>query len=216
MINMKKHEMKKRTAVRKAGQVSGPSRLRALLGKGLVALMLATAIGVASLPQASAAGKKQLSEKAVKYLMSLTWAIMPDKIKDKSGKEVAIDKNKRELAEVPLDDARRVIMGARRSAHAQICKLPKLQKSNYRTILKLELDSKKWTRKQIVYLNQLHLFTVMWLTGNVSISADEGKKEKKEEKKKEQKCTPEQKAKVKAQIEKYLKDNPVAQKAAKK
>ncbi len=216
MINMKKHEMKKKTAVRKAGQASRHSPMRKLLGRGILALVLVAAIGVASLPEASAAAKKQLSEKAVKYLMSLTWAIMPDKIKDKSGKEVPIDKNKREVAEVPLDDARRVIMGARRSAHAQICKLPKLQKSNYRTILKLELDSKKWTRKQIVYLNQLHLFTVMWLTGNVSISADDGKKDKKEEKKKEQKCTPEQKAKVKAQIEKYLKENPVAQKAAKK
>ncbi len=95
-------------------------------------------------------------------------------------------------------------------------KLPKLQKKNYRTILKLELDSKKWTRKQIVYLNQLHLFTVMWLTGNVSISADEGKKDTKNEKKKAQKCSPEQKAKVKAQIEKYLKENPIPKKAAKK
>ncbi|MCF6197885.1 MAG: hypothetical protein L3J67_00560 [Hyphomicrobiaceae bacterium] len=213
---MKKHEMNNKTAGYLTGLMKRRSAGRQLLGKGLMALVLATAIGFAALPEASAAAKKQLSEKAVKYLMSLTWAIMPDKIKDKSGKEVPIDKNKRDAAEVPLDDARRVIMGARRSAHAQICKLPKLQKSNYRTILKLELDSKKWTRKQIVYLNQLHLFTVMWLTGNVSISADEGKKDKKEEKKKEQKCTPEQKAKVRAQIEKYLKENPVPQKAAKK
>ncbi len=169
------------------------------------------------LPQnGSAQEKKQLSEKAVKYLMSLTWAIMPDKIKGKGGKEVAIDKNKRSESQVPLGDARRVIMVARRSAHAQICKMPKLQKSNYRTMMKLEIIKKKWSRKQIVYLNQLHLFTVMWLTGNVSISADEGKKDAKDKKKKVQKCSPVQKAKVKAQIEKYLKENPIAKKAAKK
>ena len=216
MIIMKKNKMNNEAASDKAGSMRTRPAGRFLPGKGLVALMLATAIGFSAMPEASAAAKKQLSAKAVKYLMSLTWAIMPDKIKDKSGKEVPIDKNKREVAEVPLDDARRVIMGARRTAHAQICKLPKLQKSNYRTILKLELDSKKWTRKQMVYLNQLHLFTVMWLTGNVSISADDGKKDKKKDKKKKQKCTLEQKARVKAQIEKYLKEHPIPKKAAKK
>ena len=158
--------------------------------------------------------KKQLSEKAVKYLMSLTWAIMPDKIKGKGGKEVAIDKTKRSESQVPLDDARRVIMVARRSAHAQICKMPKLQKSNYRTMMKLEIIKKKWSRKQIVYLNQLHLFTVMWLTGNVTISEDDAKKD--EKKKKVQTCSPEQQVKVKAAIEKYLKENPLPEKTAKK
>ena len=167
------------------------------------------------LPQnGSAQEKKQLSEKAVKYLMSLTWAIMPDKIKGKGGKEVAIDKNKRSESQVPLGDARRVIMVARRSAHAQICKMPKLQKSNYRTMMKLEIIKKKWSRKQIVYLNQLHLFTVMWLTGNVTISEDDAKKD--EKKKKVQTCSPEQQVKVKAAIEKYLKENPLPEKTAKK
>ncbi len=170
----------------------------------------------ASLPQAAvgAEPKKQLSSKAVKYLMSLTWAIMPDKIKGKDGKEVPIDKTKRDEAQVPLDDARRVIMVARRSAHAQICKMPKLQKANYRTMMKLEMNTKKWSRKQIVYLNQLHLFTVMWLTGNVTISEDNAKKD--EKKKKVQICTPEQQVKVRAQIEKYLKANPLPEKMAKK
>ena len=169
----------------------------------------------ATLPQnAFAQEKKQLSGKAVKYLMSLTWAIMPDKIKGPNGKEIPIDKTKREVAQVPLDDARRVIMVARRSAHAQICKMPKLQKANYRTMMKLEMATKKWSRKQIVYLNQLHLFTVMWLTGNVTISEDSAKKD--EKKKKVQTCTPEQQVKVKAQIEKYLKANPLPEKTAKK
>ena len=146
--------------------------------------------------------------------MSLTWAIMPDKIKGKAGKEIPVDKNKRSESEVPLDDARRVIMVARRSAHAQICKMPKLQKANYRTMMKLEINAKKWSRKQIVYLNQLHLFTVMWLTGNVTISEDDGKKDEKK-KKKVQTCTPEEQVKVKAQIEKYLKANPLPEKTAK-
>ena len=176
-------------------------------------LVIAVTLSVMLVPNSAMAQKKQLSEKAVKYLMSLTWAIMPDKIKGKGGKEIPVDKNKREEAQVPLDDARRVIMVARRSAHAQICKMPKLQKANYRTMMKLEIKSKKWSRKQVVYLNQLHLFTVMWLTGNVTISEDDGKKD--EKKKKVQTCTPEQQVKVKAQIEKYLKANPLPEKAEK-
>ncbi len=172
---------------------------------------IALAIVMATvLPQDAKAAQKKLSDKAVKYLMSLTWAIMPDKIKGDNGKQITIDKNKREDAQVPLDDARRVIMVARRSAHAQICKLPKLQKANYRTMMKLEINNRKWSRKQIVYLNQLHLFTVMWLTGNVSISEDDNKKDTKDEKKrKAPTCTEEQRKKVKAQIEAYLKANPL-------
>ncbi len=185
-------------------------------GRVIAAFAMVLVVGVA-LPQKTIAAEKkqQLSDKAVKYLMSLTWAIMPDKIKGKGGKEIAVDKNKREEAQVPLDDARRVIMVARRSAHAQICKIPKLQKANYRTMMKLELNSKKWSRKQIVYLNQLHLFTVMWLTGNVTISEDSGKKDEKK-KKKVQTCSPEEKVKVTAQIEQYLAANPLPEKAADK
>ncbi len=177
---------------------------------GMVLVVNATLPGKA----VGAEPKKQLSAKAVKYLMSLTWAIMPDKIKGPKGVEIPIDKTKRDEAQVPLDDARRVIMVARRSAHAQICKMPKLQKANYRTMMQLEMKAKKWSRKQIVYLNQLHLFTVMWLTGNVTISEDSAKKDDK--KKKVQTCTPEQQVKVKAQIEKYLKANPLPKKTAKK
>jgi len=189
-------------------------RVARSLMRGAMALAVVVLFSAAYPQKGVAEEKKQLSEKAVKYLMSLTWAIMPDKIKGEGGKEVPIDKTKRAEAQVPLDDARRVIMVARRSAHAQICKMPKLQKSNYRTMMKLEINKKKWSRKQIVYLNQLHLFTVMWLTGNVTISEDDAKKEQK--KKKEQTCSPEQGAKVKAQIEKYLKENPLPEKTAKK
>ncbi len=202
-----------------ATKAAGSKRTFSILkrsGSLIAAFAVALTLNLTVSQGAGAAGKKQLSDKAVKYLMSLTWAIMPDKIKGDDGKQVSIDKNKRSEAEVPLDDARRVIMVARRSAHAQICKMPKLQKANYRTMMKLEINSKKWSRKQIVYLNQLHVFTVMWLTGNVSVSEDDPKKAGKDEKKKVPTCSSEQQLKVKAQIEKYLKANPVAEKTAKK
>lgn len=209
-MNMTKEEKQNR------GHDQWSSGVLRSLGLVVATLMVAVTLNVV-LPHSAMAAQKKLSDKAVKYLMSLTWAIMPDKIKGDGGKQVAIDKNKREEAQVPLEDARRVIMVARRSAHAQICKMPKLQKANYRTMMKLEMNSKKWSRKQVVYLNQLHLFTVMWLTGNVSISEDDSKTAKaKAKKKKAPTCTPEQQVKVKAQIEKYLKANPLPEKTAKK
>jgi len=193
-------------------RMGGLNRLRtrlampALLGVGVL-------IFSAGFTSASA-GAKKLSDKAVAYLMNLTWAIMPAKIKSKDGKEITIDRKNRKQTEIPPDEARKVIMAARLSAHAQICKLPKLQKANYRTLMHKELSSGKWSRKQIVYINQLHLFTVMWLTGNVTIS-EEGAKKKKDAKKLPT-CSPEQRKKVKAQIEAYLKANPLPKKTAAK
>ncbi len=42
-----------------------------------------------------------------------------------------IDRNNLERILVPLEDARRVILAARNSAHARLCDLPELQAENY-------------------------------------------------------------------------------------
>jgi hypothetical protein len=199
-------------------KITGAPNRRKLSGRGPMAgagAFLAAAFMVVALTAPALAAKKQLSDKAVAYLMNLTWAIMPDKVKTKDGKEEKIDKNNRQEAQIPTDDARRVIMVARRSAHAQICKLPKLQKANYRTMMHKELSGKKWSRKQIVYINQLHLFTVMFMTGNVTV-AEDGAKNDKAKKPKELKCSDDMKQRVKAEIEAYVKANPLPQKTAEK
>jgi hypothetical protein len=76
--------------------------------------------------------------------------------------------------------------------------------------MRSEQAKNKWSPEQMLFINRLHLFTVMWLTGNVKfMDKGDGKKEptviaepNKEDKKT---CSPEEKEKVKASIEAYLK-----------
>lgn len=120
---------------------------------------------------------KELSEKSVKVLMKYAWVILPTKFTAPTGKVIEVDKSNKKENMVPLDKARQIIKVARLSAHAQICNLPQAQAANYRTLMKSEGDSKNWTDQQMLYISQLHLFTVMWLTGNVKLVDRGGDKE---------------------------------------
>jgi hypothetical protein len=160
---------------------------------------------VSAVSAAHAVEKKELSEKAVKIIMGMAWSMMPTKIKDKDGKPITIDLNNPDEGSVPITDGRRIIMAARRSAHAQICDQRELQEKNYRALMNREIDRKKWSRKQIVYINQLHLFTVMWMTGNVSLDEESssGKKIAKKPQKKPV-CTEKMRTEVVRDIKAYL------------
>jgi hypothetical protein len=62
----------------------------------------------------------------------------------------------------------------RLSANAQICGLAEEQAANYQTLMKREIAKAKWSDQQTLYISQLHLFTVMMLTGKVAVVATEG------------------------------------------
>ena len=66
---------------------------------------------------------------------------------------------------------------ARLSAHAQLCELLEEQRANYQTMMRREAAKSKWTDQQLLYISQLHLFTVMTLTGKVQIVQKEGEKQ---------------------------------------
>jgi hypothetical protein len=84
--------------------------------------------------------------------------------------------------------------------------------------MRRQVQSKKWTPQQMVYINQLHLTVVMLLTGRIKLveKADDkdGKAPDKEvvvaqePEKVAQTCTAEQKAKVKELIAAYVKTGP--------
>jgi hypothetical protein len=77
---------------------------------------------------------------------------------------------------VPVDVAREVIRAGRLTAHAQICELPTDQVQNYQSLMRRENDKKKWSEQQMIYINQLHLATVMMLTGKIKlVDQEEGK-----------------------------------------
>jgi len=160
-------------------------------------------------PIASAA-EGELSDKSVQVFMDYAWSLTPQQYSKKDGTVIVVDKDKREQAMVPLDVAREVIRVGRLSAHAQVCNLPEDQVLNHRSLMKRELDKNKWTDQQTLFINQLHLTTVMLLTGKIKLVEKDGEKEVVVDEKQapQQTCTDEQRQKVKDIIAAYVKSGP--------
>jgi hypothetical protein len=180
---------------------------------GMASAQTKATANVASAQQ-SASGKtgkqkSELSAKSTKLIMGFALTTIPSEIKQPDGKVLKIDRSKPGEILVPINDARRIIMAARNSAHAQMCDLPELQSENYMALMRSEQAKNKWTQQQFLFINRLHLFTVMWLTGNVKFLEKDGKKEPRvisePDKGKKKSCTAEEKAKVRKNIEAFLK-----------
>lgn len=137
------------------------ARLRDWAGLGLCAAALA----VGSL--GANAQKAQMSEKTVLILMDYAWALTPAEFTTETGKVIRVNKDKFEEVKLPLDDAREVIRVARLSGQAQICEMGEAQTANYEMLMEREAARSKWTDQQLVFINKLHLFTVMTMTGQV-------------------------------------------------
>lgn len=188
-----------------------------LVGRRLFA---AAAIGVAVISASvSGASAQQLSEKAVLTFMDYAWSLTPAKFTKPDGTSVLIDKKKRKEMTVPVDDARKVIMAGRMTAHAQICELIDHQVANYQSLMRRELRSQKWSDQQMIFINQLHLTTVMLLTGQIRVKEKkDGNKDVEIRKRKTtvKTCTPEQRARVQKLVEEYVNSEPQAKKEAAK
>ncbi|MEZ5776340.1 MAG: hypothetical protein R3D33_17015 [Hyphomicrobiaceae bacterium] len=178
--------------------------------KALVCLGLVTALVVGQTP-ARAAGA-DLKPESVRILMDYAWAVLPDKFTTPTGKVIKIDKTKKDEVMIPVEVAQEVIKVAWLSARAQSCKLLEAQVANYRTMMQVEENKKQWTDQQMLYISQLHLFTVMWLTGNVKITEKDGEKEVvvedgAAEKADEAPCTDEQKKEIEQLVVDYFNKN---------
>ena len=153
--------------------------------------------------------KEQLSLKSVKLITGFALTTIPSEIKQPDGTVLKIDRKNVKSIILPVDDARRIILVARNSAHAQMCDMPELQAENYLALMRAEQAKKKWSQEQMLFINRLHLFTVMWLTGNVRFLEKDGKKEPEviaePDKNKKKDCSPEERENVKANIEAFLK-----------
>lgn len=162
------------------------------------------------------AGAQELSEHAVKSFMEYAWSLTPQQFSKPDGSVILIDRTKKAEVEVPVDVARRVIMAGRLSAHAQICDLRDEQVQNHRALMRREEATKKWTPQQLVYISQLHLTTLMLMTGRIRLVEQEGDKQVVVDDKKEapQSCTAEQRTKVKEMIEAYVAASPAPTVAA--
>ena len=177
------------------------------VGCRLAGAFLAASL-LAATPQALQA--KELSDRSVRVLMNYAWMVLPHKFTTPQGKTIEVDKSKKDQVMVPVEVGREVIKVARLSAHAQICELLEEQVANYQTLMRREVAKKKWSDQQLLYINQIHLFTILWLTGKVKIvEQKDGEKnveiDDKKAEAKVQSCTEEQKKQVREQILAYIK-----------
>ena len=169
-------------------------------------VVFAAALAVAaSIP--AAAQNKDLSDKSVQLLMQYAWALTPPKFTAPDGKTIEVDKTKPMDVMIPIGIAREVIRVARLTAYAQLCELAEEQRANYQTMMRREEAKSTWTDQQLLYISQLHLFTVMTLTGKVQIVEKEGDKQvvvKETKKPKAESCTDTERQRVKTQIVAYI------------
>ena len=162
-------------------------------------------------PGALVAQTKELSDKSVLTLMKYAWSMVPDKFTTPLGKTILIDRSKPSEAIVPMEVAREVIHVARLSAYAQLCELAEEQRSNYQTFMRREQAKGKWTDQQLLFINQLHLFTVMTLTGKVQLVEKDGDKQvvvQEGKPIKTESCSDTEKQKIQAQIMAFVNANP--------
>ncbi|MDQ8697165.1 hypothetical protein [Hyphomicrobium sp. LHD-15] len=176
--------------------------------RAFVGAVLAGAAALAA--TTASAGEGDLSDKSVQIIMDYAWALTPQQFSKKDGTVIVVDKSKRDAAMVPLDVAREVVRVARISAHAQVCNLPEEQTLNHRSLMRREVDKKKWTDQQTLYINQLHLTTVMLLSGKIKLVEKDGDKDVvvDEKQQPQQTCTDEQRQKVKDLVAAYVKAGP--------
>ena len=181
-----------------------------MLMKIRAGVLLAGVAALALAGNVASASAQDLSDHAVKSFMEYAWSLTPQQFSKPDGTVIMIDKTKKDQVLVPLDVAREVIKAGRLSAHAQICDLRDDQILNHRAMMRREEVKRKWTPQQMVYISQLHLTTVMLLTGRIRLVEKQGDKEVVVDEKKapEQTCTDEQKKKVKELITAYVAASP--------
>jgi hypothetical protein len=176
-------------------------------------ILLAGAFVLGTGTAITSAGAQELSDKAINSFMDYAWSLTPQQFSKPDGTVIQIDKKKKDEVLVPVDMAREIIKAGRLSAHAQVCDLRDEQVNNHRALMRREEARKKWTPQQMVYISQLHLTTVMLLTGKIKLVEKEGDKEVVVDEGKAppvQTCTDEQKKKVKELITAYVDASPKA------
>jgi len=169
----------------------------------------------ATTPQPQSQGG--LSDHAVGVMQSYAFSLIPDEQPGPDGKPVKLDKSDPLIFQIPADDARRIIRAATRSAYAEVCELPDLAQANYQALIGSERAKKSWTEPQLLMVNALFLFSVSYFAGNAKVGdpeAADGSKQGAGEQNSavkapnRPKCPPEQKQKVVAAINAYVKSVP--------
>jgi hypothetical protein len=181
------------------------------------AALLSAAAGLLVATVPAPASAQEMSEKSVRSMMDYAWGLTPEKFTKPDGSLITVDRSARDKTLPPLDVAREIIRVGRISAYAQRCGLVDEQRQNYLSLMKREEAKGKWTEPQLLYMSQLHLFTVMLLTGKVKVVERDGDKEvvaSEDALKNTETCTAEQALATKEAIATYVKAGPSLQAGA--
>jgi hypothetical protein len=122
-------------------------------------------------PETGQSAPKGLSDSAVRVMSTFALSILPDEVPDPSGEMVRLDKSDPNKYLIPLDDARRVIRVATRSAYAEVCQLFELEKANFDAMIRTE-RMRAWTAEQMMFMHALHTFATSYFAGNVKITEE--------------------------------------------
>ena len=174
-----------------------------------VALISAAAIAsVLGQPTFAQQGKEP-SDKVVNLMMRFAWQLTPPKFSSPAGKTIEVDKKKPKEVTIPFEAARQVVLVGHRSAHAQLCGLAEEHVANFKTLMRREEKSEKWTDQQLLFIQRLHQATYMYVTGKAGfeIETEDGKVIKSEAKTNiTEECTDAKRKNLKDQIKTYIKD----------
>jgi hypothetical protein len=121
-------------------------------------------------PEAGQGASKGLSDSAVRVMSTFAISILPDKLPNAKGEMVKLDKSDPNKYLIPLDDARRVIRVATRSAYAEVCQLLDLEKANFNAMMRSEQARQVWSPEQMMFIQALHTFATSYFAGNVKIT----------------------------------------------
>jgi hypothetical protein len=132
---------------------------------------VAEELGSRTKTQAAPEGeKKGMSDSRVRVMSTYALSILPDEVPGPDGVKVKLDKSNPNIYLIPIDDARRVIRAATRSAYAEACQLYDLEKANFQAMYLTEKARNVWSKEQMMFIQALHTFSTSYFTGNVKIT----------------------------------------------
>ena len=114
--------------------------------------------------------KGGLSDSAVRVMSTYALSVLPDEYPTPSGEMAKLDKSDPNKYLIPTDDARRVIKVATRSAYAEVCNLPQMEKANFDTMIQSEQARNVWSHEQMMFIHALHTFATSYFAGNAKIT----------------------------------------------
>jgi hypothetical protein len=118
----------------------------------------------------TSAPKGGLSDSAVRVMSTYALSVLPDEYPSQSGEMIKVDKSDPNKYLIPTEDARQIIKVATRSAYAEVCNLPQMEKANFDTMIQSEQARNVWSHEQMMFIHALHTFATSYFAGNAKIT----------------------------------------------